>query len=277
MGLKTLRLAPEVWVVTGEAYDSNATLFLREGEVLMVDALASRADAEALREWVAGSLRARVRQVVCTHGFSDHLAGLQAFPEASVWAHARFEETFRLERFRSDEETGFYRAPDRCVDAPLSLEWGRYTLDVFPNPGHTASTLNLDVPALDVLLSADIAVGNMAYVAYGEPADIDAALARAEARGRTRVIQGHGGVSSARTLGAARHYLRALEAAVRETRGVPERVRAIPLGACLPEDVEGGDFEAFFHRRNLDEVLSRGLWSARASASPLGERTGRSG
>ncbi|MCE9671667.1 MBL fold metallo-hydrolase [Myxococcus stipitatus] len=261
MGLKTLRWAPDVWVVRGEAYDSNATLFLREGEVLMVDALGSRADAEALRAWIAGELRARVRRVVCTHGFSDHLAGLRVFPEAEAWAHARFEETFRQERFRSDEEAGFFRAPNRCLDAVEFLEWGRYMLELFPNPGHTPGTLNVDVPALDVLFSADIAVGNMAYVAYGEPADLDASLARAQARGRTWVIQGHGGVVSASTLASARHYLRALEAAVREARGVPERVRAIALGGCLPEGVEGSDFEAFFHGRNLEEVLSRRLWS----------------
>ncbi|AKF85207.1 hypothetical protein MFUL124B02_10460 [Myxococcus fulvus 124B02] len=261
MSLRTQPLGPDAWLVTGEAYASNATLFLQGDEALMVDALGSREDAQALRAWVSDTLRARVRQVVCTHGFSDHLAALQGFPEASVLAHARFEETFQAERFRSSEEAGFYRAPDHVLEAPLRMRWGRHDIEVFPNPGHTASTLNLDVPELDVLLSADIAVGNMAYIAYGEPSDVDAALARGEARGRTRVIQGHGGVSPASTLSTARHYLRALEAAVREARGATERILAIELQVCLPAGMPGTDTEAFFHRRNLDEVLARGLWS----------------
>ncbi|OJH37567.1 MBL fold metallo-hydrolase [Cystobacter ferrugineus] len=261
MSLKTQSLAPDVLVVIGDTYASNATLFLNGPDVLMVDALGSRADAEVLRRFVQDELRARVRLVVSTHGFSDHLAALQAFPEALVLAHERLEDTFRAERYQSEEEAGFFRAPELRVSAPLHLQWGRHALEVFPNTGHTPSTLNIDVPALDLLFSADTAVGNMAYLAYGAPEAIDAALARAEARGRSRVIQGHGGVVSSRTLGAARHYLRTLEFAVREARGEPERVRAISLGDCLPADVRGGGFEEVFHKRNLDEVVSRRLWA----------------
>ncbi|WP_164010941.1 MBL fold metallo-hydrolase [Pyxidicoccus trucidator] len=260
MSLKTVSLAADVLVVTGETYASNTTLFLDGRDVLMVDALGSRADAQALRRFVHEELNARVRLAVCTHGFSDHLAALQEFPEALVLAHERFEDTFRAERFRSDEESGFFRAPELRAAGPLHLQWGRYALEVFSNTGHTASTLNIDVPSLDLLFSADTAVGHMAYVAYGAPEAIDAALGRSEARGRARVIQGHGGVVSPRTLSSARYYLRALEAAVREARGTPERVRAIPLAACLPADVRGSEFEAFFHSRNLDEVVTRRLW-----------------
>jgi cyclase len=260
MSLKTVSLAPEVLVVIGETYASNATLFLDGRDVLMVDALGSREDAQALRRFVHEELQARVKLAVCTHGFSDHLAALQVFPEALVLAHERFEDTFQAERFRSEEEAGFFRAPEVRVSGAVRLKWGRYALEVFPNVGHTASTLNIDVPALDVLFSADMAVGHMAYIAYGAPEAIDAALARAEARGRSRVIQGHGGVVSPRTLSAARHYLRALEAAVREARGVPERVREIALDACLPGDVKGSEVEAFFHARNLREVVARRLW-----------------
>lgn len=261
MSLKTQSLAPDVLVVTGGAYESNCTLFLHGRDVLMVDALGSRADAEALRRFVQDELHARVRLVVCTHGFSDHLAGLGVFPEALVVAHARFEDTFRAERFQSEEEAGFFRAPELRLAGPLHLTWGRHALEVFPNPGHTASTLNVDVPGMDLLFSADSAVGNMAYVAYGEPAAIDSALAVSEARGRSRVIQGHGGVVSPRTLGSARHYLRTLGTAVRDAQWEPERVRAIALDACLPEGVRGREFEAVFHRRNLDEALSRRLWA----------------
>jgi cyclase len=261
MNLKTQSLAPDVLVVIGDTYASNATLFLQGPDVLMVDALGSRTDAEALRRFVQDELRARVRLVVSTHGFSDHLAALQAFPEALVLAHERLEDTFRAERYQSEEEAGFFRAPELRVCAPLHLQWGRHALEVFPNTGHTQSTLNIDVPALDLLFSADMAVGNMAYFAYGAPEVIDAALERAQARGRSRVIQGHGGVVSSRTLASARHYLRALESAVREARGEPERVRAISLGACLPADVRGGGFEELFHKRNLDEVVSRRLWA----------------
>ena len=261
MSLKTCSLAPDVLVVTGDAYASNTTLFLKGPDVLMVDALGSRADAEALRRFVQDELRARVRLAVCTHGFSDHLAALQAFPEALVLAHERIEDTFRAERYQSEEESGFFRAPELRVSGPLHLQWGRHALEVFPNTGHTASTLNIDVPSLDLLFSADTAVGNMAYFAYGAPEAIDAALECSEARGRSRVIQGHGGVVSPRTLSSARHYLRTLEAAVRDARGEPERVRAISLDGCLPADVRGCDFEAVFHQRNLEEVISRRLWA----------------
>src|SRR5574338_50989 len=91
-GMKSERIGEGVYRVRGEAYDSGATVFARDGEALLVDALGSRADAEALRRFVEGDLRSRVRFILATHYFSDHMAALSSFPGAEIVAHRRSEE-----------------------------------------------------------------------------------------------------------------------------------------------------------------------------------------
>src|SRR5215212_140208 len=62
-------------------------LFLRGGEALLVEGMGSRTDAEALRQYVERVLGKRVRIIVSTHYFSDHMAALGLFPEAEIITH----------------------------------------------------------------------------------------------------------------------------------------------------------------------------------------------
>ena len=43
------QIEPDILVFVGDEYESVATAFLRNGDVLLVDALASRSDAEWMR------------------------------------------------------------------------------------------------------------------------------------------------------------------------------------------------------------------------------------
>ncbi len=253
-------IGQDLEIAVGATHESNAAIFYYGDEVLLVDAMGSRADASKLREHLEGR---PVRFIVSTHYFSDHMAGLALFPKALVIAHRNFRQTFESELFRSDDEKAFFVTPSIVIRDSMTIRWGRHTLEVFPNVGHTMSTLNIDVPEADLVFCADNVVGNIVYLAYSSPGLIEGALEELRRRGRSKLIASHGGLDDHTRIDCAIDYLRRLgtKAHVAWNDGA-DALQAIPLEECLPDNVRGTDFEDVFHKRNLDVICERGLFSA---------------
>jgi cyclase len=258
--MRVERLAEDLFHFRGEAYDSGSLAVRDGGRVLLVDGLASAAEAEALRRVVVEDWGARVVLGVATHFFSDHMAAWNLFPEAELLAHVNAVQTFWSEQFRTPEEAAHFREPTRLLSGRLELTWGRWRLEVFEAPGHTADALNVDIPDADLLHVGDAAVGRMAYLHYSAPDPMDRALARALGRGRARILRSHGPVAGPDALRSARGYLRGLGERVREARRADRPIGEIPIDACLPPGEPATEFETFFHGRNLASIQARGLF-----------------
>jgi glyoxylase-like metal-dependent hydrolase (beta-lactamase superfamily II) len=260
-------IAADVFLFIGQTYRANATAFVNGGDVLLIDGLASREDARELKRVLVQEWRKNVRWIVSTHYFSDHMAAFGLFPKAPILAHRNALHTFWSEDFRTPEEAAHFVEPTILVGEGVSIRWGSYTLDVFYNPGHTMCTLNIDVPEADLLFAGDIAVGNIVYLHYGPSQLMASARARAQARGKSKIVLGHGAVVESRTLAHARTYLERLERRVREIRaqrGGSSALLEIPLADCLADGVQGNDFERFFHERNVASVVSGDLFAGAA-------------
>jgi len=236
------QLAPDLFVAIGEAYHANSTVFLKGDEALLVDGMGSIADATELRRLLEDEMGKQVRFIISTHYFSDHLAALRLFPRAEIVAHELYAQTFRSERYRTDEEAAHFVEPTMVIGDRMRMKWGRFTLDLFHNPGHTMSNLAIDVPEADLLFVGDTVVGNLVYLAYSAPELFAIALDRLERRRRARIVASHGGARSSAAIGHARHYLGRLTAG------------EVKLESCLPEGVVGTDFERIFHERNLETL-----------------------
>ncbi len=252
----------DIYVFIGETYDSNSTAFVRGDDVLLVDGMASRADAEALRERIEAGMLKRVRFIVATHYFSDHLAALGLFPEAEIIAHRNYLHTFTTERFRTREEEANFVEPTMLVSDSLSMKWGRYTLDIFHNPGHTMSTLSIEVPEADLLMDGGNLVGNIVYFLYSTPEMLRQALRRLRRRGRGRLISSHMGLREGRAVEHALVYLDRLEANARAAWQADETgdaVLQIPISECLSPGLKSSPFEELFHGRNLESIVGRRL------------------
>jgi len=239
------QLAPDLFIAVGETYHANSTVFVRGDDALLVDGMGSIADATELRHLLEDELRKEVRFIISTHYFSDHLAALRLFPRAEIVAHELYAQTFATERHRTAEEEAHFVEPTMVIGDRMRMKWGRFTLDLFHNPGHTMSTLAIDVPEADLLFVGDTVVGNLVYLAYSAPEVFTFALERLERRRRARIVTSHGGAVSSAALGHARHYLGRLTAG------------EVTLEACLPEGVTGTDFERIFHDRNLETLRTR--------------------
>jgi len=212
--------------------------------------------------FVCAEVDKTVRFIIATHYFSDHMAGLALFPEADIVAHRLHRHTFDTELHRTDEQRGFFVAPTVVVGEGLVLRFGRFTLDVFHNPGQTMGPLAVDVPEADLLHASDTLVGNIAYFSYTSPPLLTAALERLRQRGRRRVLASHGGVVTPGAFESALHYLSTLEAKVRRARGEGDAgaIGSLPLAECLPLGVTPTPFEDVFHRRNLVTIEERHLF-----------------
>lgn len=259
------QIEADLYVVIGETYRANSTAFVSGDEVLLIDAMGSRADAEKLRQFVEVDLGKEVRFIVSTHFFTDHLAALNFFPRAKVVAHKNYLDTFNSERYRPKEEEAYFREPDILISDEMQIRWGKYQLDIFHNPGHTSSTLGIDVQEANLLMVGDTLVGNIIYLAYSTPDLFMRALERLESKARSRVISSHGGVRNAAAISNAQFYLERLGSHTREARVSAAGEKSLldtQLEECLPAGVEATGFEKIFHDRNLKTILEQNFFAA---------------
>ncbi len=263
--MRVQQIESDLYTLTGADMDSNSTLIVNGDEALLIDALGSRRDAEELRAFVEEEMGKRVRFIICTHYFSDHLAALKLFPEAQIIAHQNYDHTFHAERFRTEEEKTHFVEPDILISDAVRMRWGRFALEIFHNPGHTMSTLNIDIPLADLLMVGDNIVGRLVYLYYSTPRLAQNALERLSRRARGRVIEGHQGLLDGDVVNSALHYLNSLEANIKEARlstKSDEAILEISLDQCFPPHVKGMDFEHMYHQRNLQTIIERSLFAA---------------
>lgn len=267
--------APEsdILVFRGAAYESLATAFIHGRDVLLVDALADRGDAEAMREHLEEVLGKRVRLILMTHYMSDHMSALGLFPGVRVVAHRHYAHTFLSQRGRSAQDEREFVPPSIELTGDIAFDWGRHRLQVFHNPGKTPCMLNVDVPDADLVIASDNLVGNTAYLSYTAPELLDMGLVRLQQLRRSRVVPGHMGVLPGAAVGNALHYLKRLGervVAARREAGM-DGIRAIRIEDCLAQGVAPTPFERQWHDINLKVVLERGVFtlpSPQHSSSP---------
>jgi cyclase len=258
--MNVIQIQPELFLFIGETYQSNSSIFVKGDEILLVDALGSRGDGEELRSFVEQDLKKEVRFIISTHYFSDHIAALKSFPRACVIAHENYLETFNSEQYRTNEEAGHFVEPHLLVSDRLKIRWGTFTLNISHNPGHTTSTLAIDVPEANLLFVGDTLVGNIVYLKYSTPDRFVSALdsLKPKSTGR-RLLSSHGNVRSTDAISNAQSYLTRLERRVNEV-GFNESLLDIQLDEVMPAGVEPTSFERIFHKRNLETVLERRLF-----------------
>lgn len=273
--MRVEQLEPDVVIFRGDAYESVATAILHRGRVLLIDTLAGSVDAEMMRCHIEQNLGASVKLIVMTHYMSDHMAGLDLFPDAQIVAHQHYMHTFLSQRARSAEDHARFVAPTITFTGSFTFEWGPHTIEVFHNPGKTMCAIGIDIPAYDLVFCGDAVVGHTAYLSNSAPELIDQALIRFQRLGRGRIVPGHIGVLEGRAFGDARHYLdRLRECVVRARRADSHEpsIRSIQIEDCLAAGIIPTEFEREWHGRNLDRVEERQLFALEKSGCPLPAR-----
>src|SRR6266404_2508701 len=250
------RLAEGVYAVMGdtgrgsEGRPNAGFIVTREG-VVVIDALASPRQGEALLRTIRGVTRQPVRWLVLTHHHPDHTFGAIVFRRAGakVIAHpdmrmlaneagpdalvADWVRVVGLDAMRGFE---FADTPDRPVTTSDSLLLGGRTIVIsHPGAGHSAGDLIVWLPKERVLFAGDLLIEDgVTMVVDGSARDLERGLAKIDSLQPRVAVPGHGAIPArpGDLVARTRAYITGLESDMRAAieKGVPMR-RAL---ASLP-------------------------------------------
>lgn len=250
------RIARDVYAVLGDTGRgsegrSNAGFVVTPDGVVVVDALASPRQGEALLETIRTVTPQPIRWLVLTHHHPDHTFGAVIFRRAGgkVIAHpdtrtlaseggpdalvADWVRVVGLDAMRGFE---FADSADRPVTTSDTLRLGGRTIViVHPGAGHTAGDLVVWLPKERVLFAGDLLIEDgVTMVTDGSASALRRCLDFIDSLHAAVVVPGHGRIprAPAALVAQTRAYITGLEADMRSAveHGVPMR-RAL---ASLP-------------------------------------------
>jgi cyclase len=215
--------------IPGRGAVGNAAIVDLDESTLVVDTHVTPAAARELRAQADS-----VRWVLNTHWHADHVLGNGEFPDATIVSTTRTRELMatvgaeRLAERRAadgdDDLPTELRLPDETFEE--SWDFGRAQALTFGG-GHTESDSVLLVPVARVLVAGDlIVVGMQPWAGHGDPAAWAEILGRLLELDWDQVVPGHGPVSGREVIEPLRDYLLALDEAVRDGGGLPDRFRS---------------------------------------------------
>jgi glyoxylase-like metal-dependent hydrolase (beta-lactamase superfamily II) len=248
------RLAAGVYAVPGDTGRGsegrpNAGFIVTPQGVVVVDALASPRQGEALLRTIRSVTRQPVRWLVLTHHHPDHHFGAIVFrragakviahPERRVLANEGGEDALVADWVRVvglDAMRGFEFAdvPDRPVTGSDTLRLGGRTIVItHPAAGHSAGDLMVWLPTERVLFTGDVLIEDgVTMMVDGSARELRRALAAIDSLAPRIVVPGHGAIprSPSALVARTRAYVTGLEADMRAAveKGVPMR-RALEI------------------------------------------------
>jgi glyoxylase-like metal-dependent hydrolase (beta-lactamase superfamily II) len=229
----------------------NAGFIVTREGVVVIDALASPREGEALLRTIRGVTRQPVRWLVLTHHHPDHTFGAIVFKRAGarIIAHpdtrtlaseggqdaliADWVRVMGLDAMRGFE---FAEVPDRPVTGTDTLQLGGRTIIItHPGAAHTAGDLLVWLPRERVLFAGDLLIEDgVTMVVDGSARALERALDSIDSLAPRIAVPGHGAIprQPAQLVARTRAYITGLASDMRAAveKGVPMR-RAL---ATLP-------------------------------------------
>jgi glyoxylase-like metal-dependent hydrolase (beta-lactamase superfamily II) len=253
------RVAPGVYAVLGDTGRgsegrSNAGFIVTSEGVVVVDALASPREGEALLRTIRSVTRQPIRWLVLTHHHPDHTFGAVVFrragarviahPDARTLASEAGPDALVADWVRVvglDAMRGFQFADsaDRPVSGTDTLTLGGRTIVItHPGAGHTPGDLMVWLPEERVLFAGDLLVEDgVTMVVDGSAAALRRCLDVIAGLRAREVVPGHGAIprQPSALVARTRGYITGLESDMRLAveHGVPMQ-RA--LAALPPPD-----------------------------------------
>jgi glyoxylase-like metal-dependent hydrolase (beta-lactamase superfamily II) len=241
------RIADGVYVVPGDTGRGsegrpNAGFIVTSEGVVVVDALASPSEGEALLRTIRSATHQPVAWLVLTHHHPDHHFGAIVFrragakviahPDTRVLASEGGRDALAADWVRvvgADAMRGFEFAdvPDRPVTSADTLQMGgRMIVISHPGAGHSAGDLVVWLPKERVLFAGDILIEDgVTMVVDGSASELLRSLARIDSLRPRVAVPGHGALPASPTslVARTRSYIAGLEADMRAAveKGVP--------------------------------------------------------
>jgi glyoxylase-like metal-dependent hydrolase (beta-lactamase superfamily II) len=227
----------------------NAGFIVTREGVVVIDALASPREGDALLRTIRGATRQPVRWRVLTHHHPDHTCGANVFRRAGarIVAHpdtrtlaseggqdaliADWVRVMGLDAMRGFE---FAEVPDRPVTGTDTLQLGGRTIIItHPGAAHTPGDLMVWLPRERVLFAGDLLIEDgVTMVVDGSARALERALDIIDSLAPRIAVPGHGAIprQPAELVARTRAYITGLASDMRAAveKGVPMR-RALAM------------------------------------------------
>ena len=254
--LPVRRLAKGVYAVLGDTGRGsegrpNAGFIVTDDGVIVVDALASPRDGEALVATIHTVTKQTIKWLILTHHHPDHHFGAIVFRRlgAKVIAHpdrrslasdggqdallADWVRVVGLDAMRGFE---FADTPDRPVTGTDTLRLGGRTVVInHPGAAHSAGDLTIWLPRERILFAGDLLIEDgVTMVVDGSSGELLRALRGIETLHPKTVVPGHGAIPArpAELVACTRHYIiglrRDMKSAVEQGRPMGRALAALP-------------------------------------------------
>jgi len=275
-----IELAPGVFMVRGSGglaepanggRIGNSGFIVGDGGVIAIDTGTSYRHGRALLARIAQTTDKPVRLALVTHVQPEFLFGANAFRErgipirmhreAASLMTARCENCLKNLKLALGDEamagTTMFE-PDQVFDQTHGLsQWGRSVRVVYL--GHSSGPG--DVAVLDESSGVLFAGGLLDDHRIPDVQDSDLvgwrnALARLRDLPVRRIVPGHGGVTTAASIGAMARYLSDLQSRVTELLNAGASLSEAPEAAGLPDFAAWDQYDTI-HRRNASIVYIR--------------------
>lgn len=241
------RLAAGVYAAVGDTGRGsegrpNAGFVVTDSGVVVIDALASPRQAEALVQAIRSVTPKAIKWVILTHHHPDHHFGTAVFrrlgakvvahPDRRVLASEGGEDALIADWVRVvglDAMRGFEFAdkPDRPVTGTDTLRMGQRTVVIsHPGAAHSAGDLMVWLPHERILFAGDLLIEDgVTMVVDGNSSTLLSALAAIDSLNPRALVPGHGAlpVRPRELVARTREYMTKLRSAMRSAieRGVP--------------------------------------------------------
>jgi glyoxylase-like metal-dependent hydrolase (beta-lactamase superfamily II) len=213
-----VKLSPTVYVALGDTGRGsegrpNAGFVVTPAGVVVIDALASPRQAEALVRTIRSITQQPIKWLILTHHHPDHTFGAIVFRRlgAKVVAHpdrrtlaseggedallANWVRVVGLDAMRGFE---FADKPDVPVTSSYALQLGGRTLVIrHPGAAHTAGDLMVWLPDEKILFTGDLLVEDgVTMVVDGSSGELLRALSLIDSLHPVKAVPGHGAIPS---------------------------------------------------------------------------------
>ena len=165
-----IQLTPHLWAVQSRLYDTNSSMFISQGQAVLIDPGVYPDEIEAIARFTA-ERDATPQAIIITHGHWDHILGPEHLPGVQIVAQANYlHETdgeYGAATLRQiaawETQSGIEREqpfaiprPDVTFDQTTTLTVGDLSLRLVHAPGHTSDQLVVYHPGSAALIAGDM-------------------------------------------------------------------------------------------------------------------------
>ncbi|WP_321493873.1 MBL fold metallo-hydrolase [uncultured Desulfobacter sp.] len=208
----------------GNIFSTNAGIVIGNDAVLVVDTLTSVKEAEGFAADIRKISDKPIRYVVNTHYHLDHVFGNSLFADmgARIIGHVKCREAIISDGDKILENPAAFGlpadfwegtrtvAPDTAFERGIIIDLGGITVKLIHTgfASHSAGSIIVHIPSQDVLFSGDILFTDVhPYIADGDLPGWEKNLDFIHAMNVSRIIPGHGPLSSNKDIEDMKAYL----------------------------------------------------------------------